>query len=107
MDKWDLWPKSRGKYQLLIVSDSWQPRGLYPHQAPLFMGFSKQEYCKNSGLPFPPPGDLPDPGIKVGSPKLKADCLLSKPPGKGRTGQRMKNYKRKNQGQDRILVKST
>ena len=31
-------------------------------QAPLFMGFSRQEYC--SGWPFPPPGDLPDPGIK-------------------------------------------
>ena len=32
------------------------------HQAPLFMEFSRQEYC--SGLPFPPPGDLPDPGTK-------------------------------------------
>ena len=32
------------------------------HQAPLSMGFSRQEYC--SGLPCPPPGDLPDPGIK-------------------------------------------
>ena len=31
-------------------------------QAPLFMEFFRQEYCK--GLPFPPPGDLPDPGIK-------------------------------------------
>ena len=34
-------------------------------QAPLFMGFSKQEYW--SGLPCPPPGDLPDPGIKSAS----------------------------------------
>ncbi|CAI9153792.1 unnamed protein product [Rangifer tarandus platyrhynchus] len=32
------------------------------HQAPLFLGFSRQEYW--SGLPFPPPGDLPNPGIK-------------------------------------------
>ena len=32
-------------------------------QAPLFMGFSRQEYW--SGLPFPPPGDLPDPGMEV------------------------------------------
>ena len=32
------------------------------HQAPLSMGFSRQEHC--SGLPCPPPGDLPDPGIK-------------------------------------------
>ena len=36
------------------------------HQAPLSMGFSRQEYC--SGLLFPSPGDLPDPGIKPGSP---------------------------------------
>ena len=37
-------------------------------QAPLHMGFSKQEYW--SGLPCPPPGDLPDPGIKPWSPAL-------------------------------------
>ena len=36
------------------------------HQAPLSMGFSRQEYW--SGLPFPPPGDFPDPGIKSTSP---------------------------------------
>ncbi|ELR53454.1 hypothetical protein M91_07156, partial [Bos mutus] len=35
------------------------------HQAPLSMGFSRQEYW--SGLPFPSPGDLPDPGIEPGS----------------------------------------
>ena len=35
-----------------------------------------------SGLPFPSPGDLPDPGIKPGSPALQADALLSEPPGK-------------------------
>ena len=38
------------------------------HQAPQFMGFSKQEYW--SGLPFPSPEDLPDPGIESGSPTL-------------------------------------
>ena len=37
------------------------------HQAPLSMGFSRQEYC--SGLPFPPPRDLPDPGIEPASPE--------------------------------------
>ena len=42
-------------------------------QAPLSMGFSKQEYW--SGLPFPSPGDLPDPGIKPGSTALQADDL--------------------------------
>ena len=44
------------------------------------MGFSRQEYW--SGLPFPSPGDLPDPGIKPRSPALQADVLLSEQPGK-------------------------
>ena len=47
---------------------------------PLFMGFSRQEYW--SGLPFPSPGDLPDPGIEPGSLTLEADALTSEPPGK-------------------------
>ena len=42
-------------------------------QAPLFMGFSRQEY--RSGLPFPSPGDLPDPGIKLGSLALQAGYI--------------------------------
>ena len=50
------------------------------HQAPPSMGFSRQENW--SGLPFPPPGDLPDPGIEPGSPALQADASLSEPPGK-------------------------
>ena len=48
------------------------------------MGFSRQEYW--SGLPFPSPGDLPDPGIKPGSPALQADALSSEPP-------KMKGYR--------------
>jgi len=44
------------------------------------MGFSRQEYW--SGLPFPSPGDLPDPGIEPRSPTLEADVLTSVPPGK-------------------------
>ena len=43
------------------------------------MGFSRQEYW--SGLPFPSPGDLPDPGIEPMSPALQADALTSEPPG--------------------------
>ena len=43
-------------------------------------GFSRQEYW--SGLPFPSPGDLPDPEIEPGSPTLEADTLTSEPPGK-------------------------
>ena len=48
-------------------------------QAPPSMGFSRQEYW--SGLPFPSPGDLPDPGIKPRSPALQVDALTSEPPG--------------------------
>ena len=44
------------------------------------MGFPRQEYW--SGLPFPSPGDLPDPGIEPWYPSLQADCLTSEPPGK-------------------------
>ena len=50
------------------------------HPASPSMGFSRQEYW--SGLPFPSPGDLPDPGIEPGSPALEADALTSEPPGK-------------------------
>ena len=49
------------------------------HQAPPSMEFSRQEYW--SGVPFPSPGDLPDPGIEPGSPALQADALPSEPPG--------------------------
>ena len=50
------------------------------YQTPLSMGFSRQECW--TGLPFPSPGDLPDPGIEPRSPALQADALLSEPPGK-------------------------
>ena len=50
------------------------------YQAPLSMGFSRQEYW--SGLPFPSPGDLPDPGIEPRSPAFQADALTTEPPGK-------------------------
>ena len=49
-------------------------------QAPWSMGFPRQEYW--SGLPFPSPEDLPDPGIEPGSPPLQADSLPVEPPGK-------------------------
>ena len=50
------------------------------NQAPPSMGFSRQEYW--SGLPFPSPGDLPDPGIEPRPLKLQADSLPSELPGK-------------------------
>ena len=52
------------------------------YRAPLSMGFSRQEYW--SGLPFPSPGDLPDPGIEPGSPALQAEALPSELPGKSK-----------------------
>ena len=50
------------------------------YQRSLSMGFSRQEYW--SGLPFPSPGDLPDPRIEPRSPALQADTLTSELPGK-------------------------
>ena len=61
------------------MSDSAAPWTV-AYQAPPSMGFSRQEYW--SGLPFPSPGDLPDPGIEPRSPALEADALTSEPPGK-------------------------
>ena len=54
------------------------------------MGFSRQEYW--SGLPFPPPEDLPDPGIEPVSPALWADVLPSEPPGESHDPSRMAIY---------------
>ena len=54
-------------YITSVVSDSLQPHGLYTaHQAPLSLGFSRQESW--TGLPCPPPGDIPHPGIEPMSP---------------------------------------
>ena len=50
------------------------------YQAPQSMEFSRQEYW--SGLPFPSPGDLPNPGIEPRSPALQTDALPSEPLGK-------------------------
>ena len=59
-------------------------------QAPLSMRFSRQEYW--SGLPFPFPGDLPNPGIEPMSPALQADSLPSEPPRKPQTTLQMLIY---------------
>ena len=52
------------------MSDSLQPLWTVARQGPLFMEFSRQEYW--NGLPFPPPGDLPEPGIEPASPASPA-----------------------------------
>ena len=62
-----------------VASDSSRPHGLVC-QAPLSVEFSRPEY--RSGLLFPSPGDLPDPGIELRSPILQLDYLPCEPPGK-------------------------
>ena len=82
---WHLWI---GKYMhAWVLAKSLQlcpalcnPMDCIAWQAPLSMEFSRQEYW--SGLPFPSPGHLPDPGIKPRSLALQADSLPSEPPGK-------------------------
>ena len=66
------------KYHL-VVSNSATPWTV-AHQAPLYKEYPRQEYW--SGLPFPFPGDIPNPGIEPCSPALQAGSLLSEPPGK-------------------------
>ncbi|CAI9180095.1 unnamed protein product [Rangifer tarandus platyrhynchus] len=66
-----------------VVSDSLRPHGLLARQDPQSVGFSRQECW--SGLPFPPPGDLPDPRIEPRSPGLQADSLAAEPQGKPRS----------------------
>ena len=70
----------------LTLCDPWT----VAHQAPPSRGFSRQEYW--SGLPFPSPGDLPDPGIEPRFPRLQADALISAPPGKP-LNTRIKDFK--------------
>ena len=73
-------PHSEVKVKLLsrirLFATPWT--GAY--QAPPSMGFSRQEY--RGGLPFPSPGDLPNPGIKPRSPTFQVVALTSEPPGK-------------------------
>ena len=73
-EKWKVKVKSLSRVQLFETP--WT----VARQAPLSMGFSRQEYW--SGLPFPFPGDLLNPVIEPGSPALQADALSSEPPRK-------------------------
>ena len=70
---------SSGTQSCLTLCDPWT----VAHQAPLSMGFPRQEYL--SGLPFPSPGDLPHPGTEPASPKSPAladGFFTTEPPGK-------------------------
>ena len=64
---------------LLVAQSCLTLCNLMDYSQPGSMGFSRQEYW--SGLTFPSPGDLPDPGIEPRSPALQADSLPCKPPG--------------------------
>ena len=63
-----------------IVSGSLWPIWTVAHQAPLFVQFPRREY--QSGLPFLPPGDLPEPGIEAAFPALVGRFFTTEPPGK-------------------------
>ena len=63
-----------------VMSDSWHPHGLWLARLLCPLGCFRQEHW--SGLPCPPPGDLPNPVIELKSPALQADSLPSEPPGK-------------------------
>ena len=71
---WEKW-----KWKLLSCVRQFVTLWTVARQAPLSMGFSRQEYW--NWLPFPSPGDLPNPGIELGSPALQADSLPSEAPG--------------------------
>ena len=74
-----IWLLLKKKWSLSVMSNSLRPYGLLPTRLLSPWGFSRQEYW--SGLPFPSPGDLPDPRIEPGSPILQADSLPSEPQG--------------------------
>ena len=71
-----LWQKVKSLSPIRLFVTPWT----VAYQAPLSMGFSRQQYW--NGLPFPSPGDLPNPEIEPGSPALQADTLPSELPGK-------------------------
>ena len=70
-----VWSEVKSLSRVRLFATPWT----IAYQAPPSMGFSRQDCW--SGLPFPSPGDLPDPGIEPGSPTLQADALPSEPPG--------------------------
>ena len=79
------------------------PMDCSPCQAPLSMGFSRQEYW--SGLPCPPPGDLPDPGIESRSPAASALQVVSLPQATGEAPKQLQNSIKTNKQQPTITTK--
>ena len=62
------------------MSNSFATPWTVAHQPPVSMGFPREDYW--SGLPFPSPGDLPEPGIETTSPALQEDSFTTELPGK-------------------------
>ena len=75
-----VWYSAWCKYQSFSYAQLFVSPWTVACQAPQSMEFSRQDYW--SGLPFPSPGDLPNPGIKPGSPTLQADSFPTELPGK-------------------------
>ena len=75
-----VWKKRQTSFHKIFVTQLCLIPWTAAHQAPLSMGFSGQEYW--SGLPFPSPGDLPDPGIEPTPPALTGGFFTTAPPGK-------------------------
>ena len=73
------------------MSDSFMTPWTVACQSPLSMGFPRQEYW--SGLPFPSPGDLPNPEIQPVFPALAGRSLITEPPGKPHSGVRPVTFK--------------
>ena len=72
------------------MSDSFAAPWTVAHQVPLYMGFPRQEYW--SGLPFPSPGDLSNPGIELASPALAGRFFTTELPGKPRVTGHVLNF---------------
>ena len=78
-----LWNRQHQGHEPFLTLMPWT----VAYQAPLSMGFSRQEYW--SGLPCPPPGDLPDPGVEPESPALAGRVFTTEPQMRGRKKQRV------------------
>ena len=81
----------------LTLSTLW----IAARQTLLSMGFSRQEY--RSALPFPPPGDPPNPGIKPASPALHVDSLPAEPPGKAHDAWSMAKMQNQNYRESEVM----
>ena len=100
------WTKVNVKVKSLSCVQLFASSWTVAYQSPQSMEFSRQEYW--SGLPFPSPGDLPNPGIEPRSPTLQADALLSEPPGKSLTLKKITDkYIRTKQLKVSILTKNS